>query len=376
MNQRERFHSVLSYTRPCLFHHEIGLYWAWEQTRDRWRREGWDGTPFEQLFDMDRIERVPLNYGPSPEFQETTVEESEDYRTYWDDEGVLVRVPRRYTRSFMPQFIRYPVESMADLVEFQRTRLRTPYGQRRFGGESVRPVARTVDREARWADWVKASNGRDWATWCFTARWGGYFGPLRSLLGFERACLAFHDEPALVEAFMEERTESMISITEGLLAETDFDIFGFWEDMAYKNGPLISPELFRKFAFRHYRRVCDFLRSRAVEHIFVDSDGDIRKLVPLWMDAGVDGVFPCEFAAGVDVIELRKNCGKGLRLFGGVDKRAFERDRASVVAEIDRISPLIEQGGYLPALDHSAHSDIPWANMRFYMEEMRRRFPR
>ena len=80
MTSKERFVSTLSYKNPVLFHHEIGLFWAWEETKERWRREGWNGQPFENIFKIDQLPRVPVNYGPSPEFEEIIIEESEEYR--------------------------------------------------------------------------------------------------------------------------------------------------------------------------------------------------------------------------------------------------------------------------------------------------------
>ena len=145
---------------------------------------------------------------------------------------------------------------------------------------------------------------RKYPVFCFTARWGGFFGPLRSLMGIEKACLAFYDNPKLVEEFMSQRAESIIRITGSILDVTSFEMFGFWEDMAYKNGPLISPQLFRKYAYKYYRKVCDYLHTRGVKYIFVDSDGDVQKLIPLWLDAGINGIFPCEATGGMDQVRL------------------------------------------------------------------------
>jgi hypothetical protein len=45
--------------------------------------------------------------------------------------------------------------------------------------------------------------------------------------------------------------------------ESDFDIAGFWEDMAGKNGSLISPSIFREFMTPYYRKLTDFIKSKA-----------------------------------------------------------------------------------------------------------------
>jgi len=102
-------------------------------------------------------------------------------------------------------------------------------------------------------------------------------------------------------------------------------VFGFWEDMGYNAGPLISPAMVRRFMYPQYRRVVDFARARGVRWFALDSDGRIDSLVPVWLEAGLDILYPFEVQAGMDVVELRKRFGRELRMFGGVDKRALAR---------------------------------------------------
>jgi uroporphyrinogen decarboxylase len=148
---------------------------------------------------------------------------------------------------------------------------------------------------------------------------------------------------------------------------TEFDVFWFWEDMAYKSGPLIGPELFRKFAFKHYRRVCDWLHGQGIKHIGLDSDGDIRRLIPIWLDAGIDHLWPFEVQAGMDVLEIRATYGHDLAIMGGIDKRAVARGGDAMRAEVDRVMPLVEDGGYFPELDHTAPPDISWHKFSDYI---------
>lgn len=375
MTARERFHATLSYQKPSLYHHEIGLFWSWEETQKRWRNEGWDGAAWENLFAIDQLTRVPVNYGPSPEFEEITLEENDQMRVYQSQEGVIIREPKLNRSSYMPEFLRYPVSTREEYRKFRKERLDTPFAGRIMEGEGAGFVKLSqAEKEKRWKKWRYWSRTSTHPIFCFTARWGGFFGPLRSLMGVEKACLAFYDEPELVAEFMEERADAMIRITDAVLDQTDFDFFGFWEDMAGKNGSLVSPQQFREFTLPHYRRVCEHLYKHGVKYIFIDSDGDINKLIPLWLEAGINGVFPCEVAAGVDVVALRKKFGKNLLLFGGVDKRAVARGKNDIIAEVERIAPVVEEGGYLPCFDHSAHADISWNNMCFYMEYMQKRF--
>ena len=126
-------------------------------------------------------------------------------------------------------------------------------------------------------------------------RWGGCFGPLRNLVGVERLCTLYYDDPAFVEEMLDADAEFLIQMLAQMLEETDIDVFGFWEDMAYHTAPLISPQLARKFMLPRYRKVVDFGRSHGVKLFGLDSDGYIDPLIPVWMDAGIDILYPSRF---------------------------------------------------------------------------------
>ena len=121
-----------------------------------------------------------------------------------------------------------------------------------------------------------------------------------------------------------------------------------------------------------YRRVNDFLHRRGVELIFVDSDGDISLLVPLWLDCGVRGMWPFEVQAGMDVVKLRREYGRSLLMIGGLDKRALAEGRKEIEAEILRKVPeLIKDGGYIPRPDHSIPPNVSYDNFQYFMDFLR-----
>jgi uroporphyrinogen decarboxylase len=73
----------------------------------------------------------------------------------------------------------------------------------------------------------------------------------------------------------------------------------------------------------------------------------------------------------MDVLEVRRQYGRDLRIWFGVDKRALAQGPASIDAEFARIRPLVEEGGYVPGLDHSMPPDVSFANYCYYMERLR-----
>lgn len=169
---------------------------------------------------------------------------------------------------------------------------------------------------------------------------------------------------------MDADADFIIAIMDQILDVTPVDMFLFWEDMAYKSAPLLSPAMARRYMLPRYRRVVDFLRSRGVRYIGLDSDGQVDPLIPVWLDAGLNYLYPFEVQAGMDVIAVRKKYGKELRLMGGVDKRALAHGPAAIDAELERLSGLIHAGGYLPHTDHSCPPDVSFQNFCYYMEKL------
>jgi uroporphyrinogen decarboxylase len=142
-----------------------------------------------------------------------------------------------------------------------------------------------------------------------------------------------------------------------------------WEDMCFNKGPLISPELFKKFLLSPYQRVIEVSRQCGIQIIDVDSDGKVDELLPLWLEAGVTMQHPMEVAAGMDVVKVKKQYGDRLVIRGGIDKRCIAEGFDAIDKELERIRPAYEMGGYIPCIDHNVPSDISWDNYRYYLEK-------
>ena len=73
-----------------------------------------------------------------------------------------------------------------------------------------------------------------------------------------------------------------------------FDYGHFWEDICFKNGPLVNPRWFAAKVAPHYRRVTRLLNDHGVSIVSLDCDGKIDKLIPAWLENGVNTMFPIE----------------------------------------------------------------------------------
>jgi hypothetical protein len=353
MTDLERFQAVMDYEPAdrCVYGVCTG---AWPETIQRWKSEGYDPA-HEPLFPRDRWEWQGGWFFPNPPFQREVIEEDERTILYVNHEGILMRERKDQPYSSMPQFVRFPVETREDFRRFYQERMQ-PDLAARIGADYGQKLA--------------AYRERGFSLIVISDRWGGFFGPLRNLVGVERLCTLFYDDPAFAEEMMATTADFIIAMMDRILDHTDVDVYGFWEDMAYKTGPLISPEMARRYMLPRYLRVVEFVRSRGVRFIALDSDGDISSLIPVWLDAGINVLYPFEVQAGMDVCHVRREYGKELRLWCGIDKRALAQGPAAIDAELRRVRPLVEEGGYVPAPDHSLPPDVSFSNYCYYMERL------
>lgn len=361
MNSRERFHCVVDYGN-----FDRGIFampwFGFPGTFERWEKEGFRPEHL-QGYDVDQWVLGYDLFFPHPPFENKIVEEDERTVLFYNHEGILMREFKDSLGSSMPQFVRFPVETREDFERFAKEHLSSDLA------DSLGPEWKAKLHEYRFGD-----DGQDKVLWLYADRWGGLFGPLRNLMGIENLCVAFHTDPGFVERMMDFITERTIRLAGQILDHIEIDLFGLWEDMAYNHGPLISPEMVRRFMLPRYKKITEYIRGRGVKHISLDSDGNVTKLIPIWLEAGIDFLYPFEVSAGMDVVEMRKIFGKDLRMYGGIDKKALVKGPDAIDAEIARVWPVVEQGGYVPNVDHSLPPDISFRNFQHYMTAMCKRF--
>ena len=68
----------------------------------------------------------------------------------------------------------------------------------------------------------------------------------------------------------------------------------------------------------------------------------------------------------MDVVALREEYGEDLHLIGNIDKRVLATNKGAIKGEVERKFALTEEGGYIPSVDHTVSSDIPFENYVYY----------
>lgn len=363
MNGRERFINTMDY-KPVdrVPNYEAGV---WGQTKERWINEGlnefdlhWNWWAGEEYFDMDAREFIPVNYSMMPEFEYVILEKTDRYEIFRDKIGrthkALIEGTVRGTRASMDQYISFVVSNINEFRELKKRYI--------------------ADLGARYPAQWKEIMLPQWKIRKYPLILGengstlGFFWLARDLMGIENVCYSWYDEPQLMHEMMEFIADFTIEVSRPILKETDVDYVMINEDMSMKTGPLLSPAQYKEFIFPHMRRLVDFFKGNGVRYVMVDTDGNCEALIPQLMDCGVDAIWPLERAAGMDPVRIRGKFGKDLRLFGGVDKMELAKGKEAIDKHLIEMVPLIEEGGFIPTVDHTVSPDISLDNFKYYMK--------
>lgn len=207
---------------------------------------------------------------------------------------------------------------------------------------------------------------------------GSLIGWVRNWFGLEGLSYMQADDPDLVREIVDAIGALILRVVEEFFARgAKVDYVHFWEDICFNKGPLVSPTFFREVCAPWYAKITAVARRHGVEFASVDCDGCIDTLVPIWLENGVNIMFPIEVGTwAANIRPWRERYGRDVRGIGGTDKRVFAIDRAAVDKEIARLKPLVELGGYIPCPDHRIPLEAEWDLVRYYCDRMRATFGR
>lgn len=326
----------------------------WPETTERWKLEGleegmeWDtGYGFDPGFVL-----VNVNYGYCPAFEHETIEDKGETLIVRDVFGILQEV--RKQGSSIPRYIDYPVKAPEDWEKLKKERL-DPKDPRRFPDN--------------WQELVKTYNEGDKAVQLGTYPFG-LFGTLRDMMGVEELLVSFYDQPELIHEMMDYLTDFWIAIYEKVCKEVKVDAIHMWEDMSGKQGSLISPKMVREFMMPNYKKIKAFADKHNIPVFSLDTDGNCSELVPLYMECGINLIFPFEVAAGSDINQYRQTY-PNLCIMGGIDKQEIAKGREAIDIELERVAGMFKHSGYIPALDHLIHPEISLEDFKYFVKRLK-----
>lgn len=353
MNSREMFLKIMKYQQVKRIP-VVALEPYENECIKSWHQQGLpsDLMP-EDFLDMDRIVSDVVSFYPIPPYEKKILYEDNEIIIDVDYMGCVAK-RRKEAPDMYYGYIKFPINNETDWIEYKKRFLYTNPTQRYVKDFNL------LINELNSSEYPIGLN-----IFPFLFRLGFY------TLGMDNFMLSFYDKPTLIHEMFSFWCDFIIETIKPILSQVQFDFVTFNEDLAYKNGPFISVDTYEKFWLPYQDEVISELNKHDIPVICLWTAGNIFQLIPTLIDHGFNCIWPCERNAGMDPIILRKTFGKSLRLGGGISKESLIAGKNAIDSEVDRILPLIEEGGYVPAIDDMVPPEVTFENYRYYVEKMR-----
>jgi len=330
MTMRDRFRAVMGF-KPFDRLPVVEVAPWWDETTDRWHAEGLPADvtgsrDIQRYFGLDLIEMCHLHWAQL-----------------------------RHTRDDAPVALTHGGAIVKNEAEYETV------------SEFLYSLTATDWKTAdAWSE-VKANQAQG-DTVTFLGIEGFFWFP-RTLLGIEGHMYGFYDQPELIHRMNREHSEWLITTTNQLFDIFVPDVVVLSEDMSYNHGPMLSKTLFNEFMRPYYDRVVPHLKKCGTL-VLVDSDGDVTEPASWFEEAGIDGIWPLERQAGVDIARLRAEHPE-MRFMGHFDKMTMSRGEDAMRAEFERLLPTAAAGGYVINCDHQTPPGVSFENYQIYVRLFR-----
>ncbi len=357
LTDRERFNRQMHYEAiDRCFNMEFG-YWnenftEWDLFVENGVRNNGEA---DRFFNFDRLRGLGGRTWLHPSFPESVIEETDTRKILMNSDGLLAEVPRD-GHDTIPHYIRASVVTPEDWKRCKEERMR------------LDDPARIVNIEAMQQ---RHPADRDYP---LGIQCGSMIGKIRDMLTFEGLAYACFDYPDMVEDMVETCCRLVEHSLEQLLPHFEFDFASGWEDICFKNGPIVSVDFFRDVVMPRYKRISKRLREHGIDLWYTDCDGDVRPILPYLLEGGINCLFPFEVNGCAHPGELLAEYGKELRIMGGVDKIALGRGPEAIKAYLESLVPWVERGGYIPFCDHRCPPNVKPADYLYYLDLKERMF--
>jgi uroporphyrinogen-III decarboxylase len=351
MTDRERFINQMHY-KPVdrCFNMEFG-YWdenftEWPLFYENGIKNNWEA---DRFFNFDRFEIVWGNVWMSPGFEEKIVEETATSRILINRDGLLAEVPKD-GHDTIPHYIKSSIETPEDWERCKAERFRRNDPTRKIDIERLKKLH---------------PDNRDYP---LGVDCGSMIGRVRDMLTFEGLAYACYDYPEMVEDMVETCCQLVEDFLNQVLPHFSFDFASGWEDICFKNGPIVSVAFFRDVVMPRYKRIKKKLVEHGIDIWYTDCDGDVRAILPYLLEGGINCLFPFEVNGCAHPGELLNQYGERLRIMGGVDKMALGQGPEAIKAYMETLIPLVERGGYIPFCDHRCPPNVKPEDYLYYLD--------
>ncbi|MCL2513751.1 MAG: hypothetical protein FWF08_07605 [Oscillospiraceae bacterium] len=356
MTGRERFVNQMHY-KPVdrCFNMEFG-YWdenfvQWKIFRDNGIK---NNEQADYFFGFDEFRTLGGRTGMHPSFEHKVIEDREHSVIVRNSDGLYAECSKE--GSSIPRYFKSSIETPDDWKKVKEEKF------------NIDDPIRKIDAEE-----YKEANPDD-RDYPLAVNCGSMIGRIRDILTVEGLAYACYDYPDMVEDMIETACALVLNFLDQVLPHIQFDAASGWEDICCKNGPLVPMWLFEDVITPRYKRIGDKLHEFGIDIWYTDCDGDVRPIMPCFLEGGINCLFPFEVNSCAHPSELFDTYGKELRIMGGVDKMKLGAGRGAIDEYLKTLIPLVKRGGYIPFCDHRCPPNVPEEDYLYYLDEKERLF--
>ena len=351
ISDRQRFNNQMHYQPiDICFNMEFGY---WDDNFELWDFFVENNIKTNEQADIflnfDRIHTMSGPVWMIPPFEEKVIEITNDRKILINSDGLLAEVPLD-GHDTIPHYLKSSITEPADWEKVKKERFQVDDKRRIVDIDALNKVF---------------PNDRSYPLGVGT---GSMIGKIRDVLTFEGIAYAVYDYPLMVEDMVETACQLVENFLDQVLPHFQFDYAAGWEDIAYKGGPIVSVKFFEKIVVPRYKRIGEKLHKYGIDLWYTDCDGDVRPLLPGFLDSGINCLFPFEVNGCAHPAELLDEYGKDLRIMGGVDKIELGKGRKAIREYLDSLIRLVERGGYIPFCDHRCPPNVDPNDYLFYLD--------
>ncbi|MFW6119758.1 MAG: uroporphyrinogen decarboxylase family protein, partial [Petrotogales bacterium] len=195
---------------------------------------------------------------------------------------------------------------------------------------------------------------------------GNFLEAGHSYFGYQEFMEKIITDRSIVEYFLNKLEEKYLEDLEKYLDRVGkyLDLIVLGDDYGTQENAQISPLMFRNLFKPHMKALCDFIKKRNKNiRIFLHSCGSVIKLIPDFIDAGIEVLNPVQTnARGMDPLVLKREFGKELTFWGGgcdtqhiLPFGSLEELEDDVKKRMDIFAPY---GGFVFAAIHNIQKEV------------------
>jgi uroporphyrinogen decarboxylase len=299
---------------------------------------------------LDTIKIFKGNLWLSPDFgNNTVIKETSTTKIIMNRDGLTAEVPKD-GHDTIPHYLKSSITNPDDWKRVKEERFQ------------IDIPARKIDVEALKKQYP---NDRDYP---LGIDCGSMIGNIRDMLTFEGVAYAIYDFPDMLEDMVETCCQAVEHTLDQVLGKIEFDYASGWEDICFKSGPIVSIDFFKNVVVPRYKRINKKLKAHGIDIWYTDCDGDVRPILPMLLESGINCLFPFEVNCCTHPGRLLDEYGKDLRIMGGFDKMALGEGRDAIKKYMKTLVPYVERGGYIPFCDHRCPPNVKQEDYFYYLD--------